>query len=204
MRAFVLLLLVTTLFARENPFFPVAQEQDILFTTNINKEIEPLSRASVQLPPQARVLQKITVSFKNLDGSIESKSIELNHAIDWHLPLFISQSYAETKEEKKREEEFKLIGTIEFAKFYAAGHKFKLETKDEKLRDFLLVDPHKIVVDMKRDASLKTKTIKNQNTIFHKVRVGNHKGYYRVVIELDGTYRYSVNEYEGGYIFEVY
>jgi len=204
MRAFVLLLLVTILFGRDNPFFPVESEQDILFTADFNKEIEPLNRATLQLPPQARVLQKITVSFKNLDGSIENKSIELNHAIDWHLPLFISQSYIETKPETPKEESYRSMGAIEFAKFYVAGRKFKLETKDQKIRDFLLVNPHKIVIDLKRDASLKSQTIQEENSVFKKVRIGNHRGYYRVVIELDGTYRYSTKEYEDGYIFEVY
>jgi hypothetical protein len=203
---FVLFLLsMALLHARENPFFPASGEQDIPFTTNLTKELEPLKRATITLPAQARVLQNVTVSFKNLDGSIESKSIDLNHAVDWHLPLFISQSYAKEQQTiKPKEEKFQYLGEIKFAKFYATMRSFKIVTKDAKIRDFLLADPHKIVVDFKRDASLKTFSIANTKTCFEKVRVGNHSGYYRVVLELDGTYKYKSTKIKDGYLFEVY
>lgn len=198
-------LFLTLLYSRENPFFPATGEQDIPFTTNLSKELEPLKRATIALPAQARVLQKVTVSFKNLDGSIESKSIDLNHAVDWHLPLFISQSYTKEKEVvEPKQEQFKYLGGIKFAKFYATMRSFKIMTQDSKIRDFLLADPHKIVVDFKRDASLKTFTIKNTETCFEKIRVGNHSGYYRVVLELDGTYKYKSTKIKDGYLFEVY
>jgi hypothetical protein len=198
-------LFITLLYSRENPFFPATGEQDIPFTSNIKKELEPLKRATIELPSQARVLQKVTVSFKNLDGSIESKSIELNHAVDWHLPLFISQSYTKEKQlVEAKQEQFKYLGEIKFAKFYATMRSFKIVTKDSKIRDFLLADPHKIVVDFKRDASLKSFSITNTKTSFEKVRVGNHSGYYRVVLELDGTYKYKATKIKDGYLFEVY
>jgi hypothetical protein len=58
---------------------------------------EPLKRATIAISSQARVIKKVTVEFKNLDGSIESKSIDLDNAIDWHLPLFISQKYTQSR-----------------------------------------------------------------------------------------------------------
>lgn len=193
------------LFARENPFFPMYDQQELPYTSNLSTELEPLKRASIALPPQARVLQKVTVSFKNLDGSIETKSIDLNHAVDWHLPLFISQSYQKEKAlTPQSQEKFEYLGEIPFAKFYASQRAFKIVTQDKKIRDFLLVNPHKIVVDFKRDASLKTKSILNKNTLFEKIRIGNHAGYYRVVIELDGTYKYTAQDRKDGYLFEVF
>lgn len=201
----LVLFFTLALFARENPFFPIEGEADLPYTSNLQKELEPLKRASITLPPQARVLQQVTVSFKNLDGSIESKSIDLNHAVDWHLPLFISQSYQkQNSQELQSKEEFHYVGEIAFAKFYRSKKVFKIVSKDKKLRDFLLVNPHKIVVDFKRDATLKTKTINLKNSLFKKIRVGNHAGYYRVVIELDGTYKYHKQEQKDTYLFEVY
>ena len=207
MKTFLVLffLCVSLLHARENPFFPASGEQDIPFTTNLTKELEPLKQATIALPAEARVLQKVTVSFKNLDGSLESKSIDLNHAVDWHLPLFISQSYEkETEPQQTKAEKFRFAGEIKFAKFYTTMRSFKIVTKDTKLRDFLLTDPHKIVIDFKRDASLKTLSIANTKSCFEKIRVGNHSGYYRVVLELDGTYKYKSTKIKDGYLFEVY
>lgn len=203
--AFALLFFMISLFARENPFFPVDNQQELPFTSNLNEELEPLKRASISLPPQARVLQKITVSFKNLDGSIENKSIDLNHQIDWHLPLFISQSYQEQElVAPKNTQEYRYLGAIPFAKFYVNKRHFKILSKDVKLRDFMLVDPHRIVIDFKRDAGFKTQTIFNKDTLFKKIRIGNHSSYYRIVIELDGTYKYKSQKIKDGYLFEVY
>ena len=40
--------------------------------------------------------------------------------------------------------------------------------------------------------------------LFKKIRVGNHSGYYRVVLELDGYYRYSYKKVLDGYIITLY
>ncbi len=96
---FISVLLLATLNARENPFFPLVGEKDIPLTSNEDRNKEPLKRAAITLPAQARILQKVTVEFKNLDGSLESKSIELDNYVDWHLPIFISQSYGDTQTE---------------------------------------------------------------------------------------------------------
>ena len=91
------ILLFTTINARENPFFAIMGERDIPISSNKDRTKPPLKQATITLPAQARTLQKVTIEFKNLDGSIESKSIELDNAVDWHLPIFISQSYTEQK-----------------------------------------------------------------------------------------------------------
>ena len=71
------------------------------------------------------------------------------------------------------------------------------------LRNFLLVQPHRIVMDFDRDASIKSYIKDDINGIFTKIRVGNHSGYYRVVVELDGYYRYKMNASNGTYIFKL-
>lgn len=84
---------MSALNARENPFFPSTGETDTPFTSNENRSKEPLKRATISIPAEARVLQKVTIEYKNLDGSIQTKSIDLDNFVDWHLPIFISQSY---------------------------------------------------------------------------------------------------------------
>lgn len=193
--------------ARENPFFPSVGEEDLPYTSNDIQNLEPLKRATLSLPPHARVLQKVTVEYKNLDGSVESKSVNVNNAVDWHLPIFISQSYVDAvsvipKEEQA--EKYSLVGEIAFAKFYEKNKSFKILTSDKLIRNFLLADPHRIVIDFQKDATLKSFIKKNPKSIFKTVRVGNHKGYYRVVLELDGAYRYKVATLENGYKIDLF
>ena len=202
----ILFFLIASLIARENPFFPSSGEQEIPFTSNEDRTKEPLKRATIDMPSQARIIQRVTVEFKNLDGSLESKSIELDNSIDWHLPIFISQSYTDPKKQeptKVKKPDFKKLSEIKFASFYSFEKTLKILTNDKMIRNFLLVNPHRIVVDFEKDAKLKWMSKSNKNNVFSKIRVGNHKGYYRVVIELDGYYRYKMEKIDKGYIFKL-
>ncbi len=191
--------------ARENPFFPSDGEKDITYTSNEDKTLPKLKRATISLPPLARVLKKVTIEYKNLDGSLENKTIELSNYVDWHLPIFISQSYTkqETKQissKKKLNLSYKKIAQMKYCEFFSSKKSLKIITKDKLLRNFLLVQPHRIVIDFKRDSSMKSYIKKIPSSIFTKIRVGNHKGYYRVVVELDGYYRYKFKTIADGYL----
>ena len=207
---FLLCFLPILLFGRENPFFPVTSSQEIPLTSNQVQKLEPLKRATMTLPSTARTLESVTVEYKNLDGSIATKKIELGNAIDWHLPIFISQNYDSSpelpriskKNKKNREVFYKKIASLPFISFYIAAKQLKVITKDKMLRNFLLVKPHRIVCDFGRQIDIKSyiKDI-NKPSLFRKIRVGTHRGYYRVVIELDGYYQYNVKQLKTGYLF---
>lgn len=221
---FVSILLLLTLNARENPFLPSVGEVDIPMTSNEDRTKTPLKRATITLPAQARILQKVTIEYKNLDGSVENKSIELDNYVDWHLPIFISQSYTDQSDtthavaaaalnsspaviiDKKNVQEdmkYENIASIKFLKLYSSGKNLKLLTGDNIIRNFLLVNPHRIVIDFKRDTDLKSYIKKIPKNIFREVRIGNHSGYYRVVVELDGLYRYEIKKISDGYLLEL-
>ncbi len=200
----VALLIINTQ-ARENPFFPSQGEEDLPYTSNENKQIAKLKRASIKLPSTARIIKKVTVEYENLDASIESKVIDLDNSVDWHLPIFISQSYTnekvlsiKNKVPKKSKAIYKEVAKIKYAKFLLSSNSLKIITNDTLIRNFLLPQPHRIVIDLKRDSSMKSYIKKISNSVFTKVRIGNHKGYYRVVIELDGYYRYKLNKQADG------
>lgn len=213
-------LLFLTLNARENPFFPSDGEKDIVLTTNEDTSKEPLKRASISIPNQARILQKVTIEYKNLDGSIERKSIDLDNSIDWHSPIFISQNYPQTQIETKSEETIKSKVepktelkpsvkvsndnvTLEYLSIFVSKKTLKLVTKHESIRNFLLADPHRIVIDFKSDAEVKNYIRKNIDSIFTEIRVGNHDKFYRVVVELDGHYKYNFKKISEGYLLEL-
>ncbi len=205
---FISLFLLSTLNARENPFFPSQGEKDIPLTSVNSTNLLPLKRATISLPPQARVLQKVTLEFKNLDGSIESKSIELENSIDWHLPVFVSQSFGEISEEKKalkKQElkEFKKIASMKHATFFSLDKTLKIVTSDKNIRNFLLVEPHRIVMGFQQDTPSARYTKVMKKNIFSVIRVGNHSGYYRIVIELDGLYRYKLEKISDGYMIHL-
>lgn len=202
---FITFFLLLSLNARENPFLPTPGEKDIPFTSNANNSKPALKRATIEIPKYARLLQKVTIEYQNLDGSVESKYIELDNSIDWHLPIFISQSYTKNIENKEpiKKKKFKKIASMKQASFYISNKKLKIITKDKIIRNFLLVQPHRIVLDLDKDTSFKGYEKINQGEYFSKIRVGNHDKYYRIVIELDGYYRYKMKKISDGYIFEL-
>ena len=201
------LLACMVLSARENPFFPTESIDSMPITSNQIKKYPPLNRVAMSLPNHARVLEEITVSYKNLDGSIEKKSIQVNRSIDWHIPLFVSQSYANTaKIENKKSKPKKKTRAIDFKFINFTVHKREIiiDTKDKLVRNFLLVSPHRIVLDFKREANFLSYT-KSLNIVpFKELRMGNHDGYYRVVIRLDGPYRYKTDVLDSSYKISIY
>ena len=237
----LVILFFYTLQARENPFFFESNLKQLPYTSNIDKNLPPLHRAALTLPSKARTIEKVVVTYKTLDGSVEEKEIILGNSVDWHLPIFISQNYmaseisgksvqskpkvkrkvkpkkSELKKHKvdKIEEkplpvktevttDFKEIVKRQYIRFLSSSKKLKLVTKSVKIRDFLLVKPHRIVLDFKKKSDIIGFVKKVPNNIFKKVVIGNHDGYYRVVIELDGYYQYSVKKLEDGYLITLH
>ncbi len=84
------------------------------------------------------------------------------------------------------------------------GRLMQVATSDKLLRKMILVNPHRIVLDFKRDALFLTKTKNLASEYYKQIRLGNHDGYYRVVLELDGKYRYKLNKKKYGYLVEIY
>lgn len=207
---FLSILLITALYARENPFFP-AEGSDVSLTTNIITQVPPLKRASITLPSTARTVESVTVSYKNLDGTISEKTIQLSNSIDWHLPLFISQNYCNERsahKQTRRNTTKKLqpyveVAHLAFVRFKVRKNEIFVQTNDAMLRSFLLARPHRIVCDFKRDTDIRSfvKKVNKANVV--QIRVGTHKGYYRVVIELDGNYRYTIKKTKNGYIYKL-
>ena len=190
--------------ARENPFF-APKGQSVPITSNMDTSLVPLKQASLSLPSTARVIESVTIKYKNLDGSQDTKSISLDNKIDWHLPVFVSQSYQNVQDTKKSaRHSYKKLLHLKFISFDEDGKTLKVTTSDKMIRNFLLVNPHRIVFDFKRELDIRSYIKKSpKNSIFTKIRIGNHKGYYRVVVELDGYYSYQLHHSKNVYIFKL-
>jgi hypothetical protein len=204
--------LFVSLNARENPFFPAEGELDVPMTSNQTDKEPPLKRATITLPSTARTVESVSVEYKNLDGSIATKKIILKNSIDWHLPLFISQSYIDsedssrnkTKKKSLKKVTFRKIASLKFISFYENKKELKILTKDKMIRNFFLVKPHRIVCDFQREIDIRSFEKKSpKGSVFTKIRIGNHSGYYRVVIELDGYYKHKTKKIKNGYLFKL-
>lgn len=206
----ITILLITSIEARENPFFPSTGEKDLLNTSNKDLSVSSLKRAAISLPSSARVVQKVTIEYKNLDGSIQNKSIELNNAIDWHIPIFISQSMNNIKEIEpkvktpEKIKKYEHLFVSKYITFYKKDNELKIVTKDKMIRSFLLTDPYRIVLDFARDVNLKSQAKSFSSKLFKKISLGTHDKYYRAVILLDGQYKFEKNKIQDGYVIKLY
>lgn len=217
LKSLFFLFLSVALFARENPFVPLKSSKDIGEATSIKDTRKEFVAQSITLPSSARILKSMELHYQNLDGSIESKVVLIDKNIDWHDELVLQklqdksvtmqepmpsisdeEEQSEAKIEIKKSVNFQNRLTIDFIE-----NNLWIKTKDKKLRDFLVTDPYKIVIDFKKDLSFTTKNFLVDVKPFTKVIFGNHNGYYRLVIELDGQYLYNLEETEEGYQIRV-
>lgn len=207
MRSIYIILIVSLLLsARDNPFVPSNTQNLPQITSNTNEQKKPLTSAEITLPNEARVLQKVTLEYQNLDGSIATKNIDIDKAIDWHQSIILQQA---KQKSTKIDENGTKNSQVQISSFIEAGKnlpKFKIEqkkiyiyTNDKPLRDFLLTSPQRVVIDFDCQNEVAYKHL-NIGGIVNSIKIGNHDKYYRVVIELDGKYKYSLTKNQDYYL----
>ncbi|WP_457592425.1 AMIN domain-containing protein [Hydrogenimonas sp.] len=214
--ALTILSLFVSLQARENPFKPVIDNTVLPIASNQVKKAPPFKSVKVSLPNDARVLTSIAVYYQSIDGSIKKRVVPVDRSIDWHKPLLISQtplreSPAAAKKAKaakkpqhketpaKREKAEKTYRPLPFLQLKVGKKSVRIVTKDKKIRSFHLSRPFKVAVDFRRKAGFLTKHIPLSGAPFKSIDIGNHNGYYRVVVTLDAPYRYKIIQEKDGY-----
>jgi hypothetical protein len=189
-------IIVSIASARENPFFPSEGVKDLPISSNDNRRRPQLTRSAITLPDSARILKKVTIKYQNLDGSLQSKSIVLDHNVDWHVPIFISQSYNNDNGRKtissKISSKKRSRAINDFITYTISDNHLKLTTTDKLIRHFMMINPHRVVMDFRRDTTFKSKNIVLHTKPFSMIKYGNHSNYYRIVAVLDGKYRYTL------------
>ena len=211
--------LFTLLQARENPFKPVIDNTVLPVSSNQVKKAPPFKSAKVSLPNDARVLTSVVVYYQSIDGSIKKLITPVDRSVDWHRPLYLSQNpplqtkavkaaHKELKKRVKRKPASKRTVSakkstyrpLPFLSLEVGEKSLKIVTKDKKIRSFHLSRPFKVALDFKRKAGFLTKHIALNRAPFMSIDIGNHSGYYRVVLTLDAPYRYKIKKAEDGYI----
>lgn len=85
----LMLVFLSVSVARNDPFTPTIVPEDSI--RPYYGESSVFDTAKIEFPSTARLIKKIEVTFQNLDGSIESKSVALSGRIDWQKPLLVTQ-----------------------------------------------------------------------------------------------------------------
>ncbi|MDD3342342.1 MAG: AMIN domain-containing protein [Sulfurospirillaceae bacterium] len=222
-----LLLCVACISARENPFEMAESSSIVGKTTQIEQKRTSFDTTTLKLPSSARILKSISITFQNLDGSISEEIQSIDKDIDWHNTLTLS-AIKNTMNKPNDENPIALTVTTPVSKKDSLSTKqqaikshtnqfvlneairleiddkqLKILTKDTKVRDFLINDPYKVVVDFQKISSFATKTVELKKLPFIAATLGNHDNFYRIAITLDGQYRYDIQKIEEGYLIRL-
>ncbi|PAF42666.1 AMIN domain-containing protein [Helicobacter sp. 11S03491-1] len=180
---------------RENPFEPLLTPKESSHDSSKNSK-NYFENFDFKLPTTARILKSITVTYENIDGSINQKTLDIDESIDWHYPLRLSQKSAIVSETTS-------YYTISPFEFFIKGNKLYIHTAAKIQRNFLLPNPYRIVIDVDRKDPSINKNIEINKKYFTKISIGTHNAFYRIVITLDGQYRYEVNRENQYYVLSV-
>lgn len=191
------LLLTCAAFSRENPFFSTAESSTMPISSNTVVHKPPLTSMTYNFPDQARVLKEATFTFQNIDGSFETRKLQIDQSIDWRHPLVLSQ-YGSQKTAPNAPMNKASHADNGFIQFVHSDNRISLLTKDPLLRSFSLRDPSAIIIDFVHTASFSTYEKNLSASPYAKVKVTYHGKFARAVITLDGRYTCSVAKTDQG------
>lgn len=180
--------LISSLLGRDNPFFSTEENNQLPISNNKAIHKPPMNTVAYHFPDHARVLKEVTFTFQNIDGSIETRRLEIDQGIDWHIPLTLSH----VQHAKPATETSSANANFDFIRFATNQNRLVITTNDPLVRYFAQTDPNALVVDFQH----KTPFISQSQILsahpFSKVRVSNHGKFARATITLDGKYNCTI------------
>lgn len=186
--AFITSFLVALCGARENPFLITSTNSSNAVTSQKNSYKPPLTSRIYNIPSSARVLKEATFTFQNLDGSLETRRIEIEHSVDWRTPLVLSQGSLKKNEALIAPVATMDVSKLDFISFKLSRNNLFIQTKDPMLRSFTLSDPSSVIVDFRHNGLFDTAHMKFNAVPFVGTKVTNHGKLARVTIVLDGNH----------------
>lgn len=186
-------LLVTSLFSRENPFFSLSEGATLPVSSEINDHKPALTSMTYNFPNNSRLLKDVSFTLQNVDGSFETRKLEIDQSIDWRSPLILSQSGSRTSS-GSTEGKTSSSSTISFMQFSGSGNRMSIFVKEPMLRHFTLSDPDSIVVDFKHNGVFELYQKELSSLPYTKVKVTNHGSFARVILTLDGPHICNVSK----------
>lgn len=190
-------LLASLLFSRENPFFSTAKNKTNSTTSQENFQKPQLTTMTYNFPNHSRVLKEVTFTFQNLDGTTETRKLEIDQSIDWRAPLILSQARSESVKPSIPVTTASSCD-LEFMHFSGSRNHLTITTKDPMIRNFSLSDPSSIVIDFKHNSIFEAYQKELSSVPFTRVIVTNHRKFARATITLDGQHTCKVSKVTSG------
>jgi len=201
---FILLCIIVSLAARENPFSPqkliviepnttaptIEKKPLQLKELNITKKIEPKIELIKPIPVKTHTIPMIKEGKKTL-VTIKEKT-----------PI-VKVKPKKKKIHKKRKKS-KLIYNGRFAKVKVKGSSIKILTQDSVLKHFTLKYPNRLVIDFERFDVVRPFNKKVYTQKVKSLKVGHHDYFYRMTFKLGKNYRYKVKKRPYGYLIKLY
>ncbi|MBZ7936017.1 AMIN domain-containing protein [Campylobacter sp. B0100352/1] len=207
----IFLIFISFLNADENPFKVEKKEKMIV--------PQEFQERTFKFNSDARILKSITFHYVKADGSEDKLNVDINKSVNWHDSYVLTHSKTpepskildvsvtipqNTSQETNKTTEvdipLQIAKIYDFISYTVYKNKIKLNTQDDLISDFSVGNPSKIIIDFKSTAIYPTKNIRLKNSIFKRIDFGSHKGYYRLVIYLDGVYNYEIQKDSTGYM----
>lgn len=196
---FCIILFSNLLFSREDPFVPLIVPKDSV--RPYYGETSVFDREEITLPSNARLIKKIEITYQNIDGSIETKSVPVSGRIDWRMPLVVSQILGQsTKDSTKTIKNPTNIDSNPKNNIYKIeNNNLYIAYEGKLLRDFIMKNPDRIVLDFDINLQYYRRNKVNINKpYFTSIKYGLHDNFLRIVVELDGSYIYKVSQTPNG------
>ena len=193
----LLVLLLNTLNARENPF--IAVENKATQQPQMKLIGDPIEKPKAKLVVTEKTIKEVSPkSDLVLLKKIVEEVLKDNKAIEEKKASIVKKKAIQKKKIRKKVVE--IINPIKSLKINIKKNTFTIKTK-YKLKDyFILTDEKKIVIDFTADINFYTynHNVKLLST-FKKVTLGNHpeNSYFRVVIitkDLASNYKLNIKE----------
>ncbi len=183
-----------------NPFESVITPKQSGQISNPPK-LDLFTKTTLNLPSSARKIKKIALSYQNLDGSISTMEQELDGNIDWHFPLVLIQ-------EVQANTALPTISNFDFHNIFAFDIDKKnliLKTPLKLIRDFTLASPTRLILDFKSDSKQNLQdSITTNLPVINEVKLQTHLDFYRITLNLDGQYKYSLKTTKEGLEIDFY
>lgn len=205
--AFILFLNVAL--GREDPFVSLVEPKDSV--RPYYGETNVFDRKEITLPSNARLLKKIDITYQNIDGSIETKSVAVSGRVDWRMPIVVSQIFKDSQaidnskeNSKSQDKEAKTAHINKNQSYHIEGKSIFIAYKGALIRDFIMKNPDRIVLDFEKNLKYyKNNPIPLKQNHFVSLKYGIHDTFLRIVLELDGSYVYHIIQKEDGVVINV-
>lgn len=167
-------------------------------TPNLNL----FTKTEINLPSTARKIKKVTIEYQNLNGSITSIEKEVDGDIDWHFPLVVNQDMKPKVTEKPTKNNFILGENFKFD-INVQDKKLILNTPYKLLRDFTLASPTRLVLDFKNPSKKEFEDGVSTNlSIITDATLQTHLDFFRITLNLDGQYNYTLTQNKNEFTIE--